>query len=327
MNADEKLCPFCAEIIKAKAIKCRHCLADFNEEYKFSATSKVAESRIPHKIEQTRNYIWWILFGLIVVILAFTNPNEKDFKYEIVKKIQESEKVDDSNPFHKLMLGVASYAIESVTERNNYLIFSIFEIDSSLLKIVNPDMPRLRFLGIGRQIIPLFNMLKHADEESSARRFTEPRKNKSASEEPSSNPKKLKDSFSADIPESIKAHLQKEYSDVNPSDFGIRETLDINGDHTKDYVITIDKSEYCGVSNTGCLHLIFISNDRSHYRLHYMDNPRWIELSKETIDGLPILNFHVLGTMCDGAQNNAEDCIQKLYWHDQKLEASYHLNN
>jgi hypothetical protein len=156
MNADEKLCPFCAEIIKAKAIKCRHCLADLTNEYKFSATSKGADSRIPHKIERTRNYIWWILFGVIIAIMAFTNPNKKDFKYEIVKKIQESEKVDNSNPFEKLIEGVASFAIDSVTERNNYVLFSIFEIDSSILKIINPETPRIRFLGIGGKIIPLF---------------------------------------------------------------------------------------------------------------------------------------------------------------------------
>lgn len=30
MNTDEKECPYCAEVIKLKAIKCRHCRAELN---------------------------------------------------------------------------------------------------------------------------------------------------------------------------------------------------------------------------------------------------------------------------------------------------------
>ena len=106
----------------------------------------------------------WVILGLVALVLAFTNPNEKDFKYEIVKKIQESGEIDDLNPFQKLMVGIASYAIDSVTERKNYLIFSIFEIDSSLIKIINPDTPRLKFVGIAGQIIPLFQSKSFAED-------------------------------------------------------------------------------------------------------------------------------------------------------------------
>lgn len=156
MNLDEKECPYCAEIIKAKATKCRHCGSDLSQT--FTPNLKVNREDVSNfQLQESRkSYTGWIILAFVAVILTFTNPTEKDFKYEIVKKIQESGKVDDSNPFEKLIVGFASYAIDSATERKDYLIFSIFEIDTSILKIINPDTPRLKFLGIGGQIIPIY---------------------------------------------------------------------------------------------------------------------------------------------------------------------------
>jgi hypothetical protein len=155
MKPDEKVCPLCAEIIKLKAIKCRHCLADLTTDFKFSSSSVKANTHNLNKIQRNKSYVGWILFAIVITTLALTNPNEKDFKYEIVKKIQESGKIDGSSFIGKLAAGIASYAINSATVRTNYYLFSTFEIDSSLLKNINPDTPRIKFLGIGGMVFPI----------------------------------------------------------------------------------------------------------------------------------------------------------------------------
>lgn len=146
MKSDERLCPFCAEIIKKEAIKCKHC------------SSYVVDTlQDRHKASNVRRKKYtapWILI-ITLAILAITNPTESDFKYEVVKHIQGSGKVDPNDLIGKLTTGIASYAVNSITERKSYLFFSIFEMDNSLLKIIDPNAHKVKYLGILGMIIPL----------------------------------------------------------------------------------------------------------------------------------------------------------------------------
>lgn len=146
MKSDEKLCPFCAETIKKEAIRCKHCSSDVVD---------IRPNQLKASNPTRRKYTtFWVLI-IFLAILAATNPSENDFKYEVVKNIQGSGKVDPNDIIGKLTTGITSYAINAITERKNYLFFSIFEIDNSLLKIIDPNTHEVKYLGILGMIIPL----------------------------------------------------------------------------------------------------------------------------------------------------------------------------
>jgi hypothetical protein len=46
-------------------------------------------------------------------------------------------------------------AIDKTTERKDYFLFSVYNVDTSVLRLFNNDVPDLKFLGIGSQFIPL----------------------------------------------------------------------------------------------------------------------------------------------------------------------------
>jgi hypothetical protein len=139
-----------------KAVKCRHCGQSLAETQNPQISSRSWDDPIAT-----------IIIAIILLILYLTNPSEKEFKDAITQRIDESGIVDKSNPFQQLMVGIASYAINAITTRSNYYIFSIFEIDSSLLKMIDNDTPKLKFIGIAGHIIPLFNANSDLSDSSS----------------------------------------------------------------------------------------------------------------------------------------------------------------
>jgi ABC-type phosphate/phosphonate transport system permease subunit len=146
MNPDDKKCPFCAEIVKKEAIKCKHCGSNI---------AKVPPILSQPPKSRRNKYTLMVIFIAATLILASTNPDEKDFNEQVIKNLQGSQKLNQDDTIGKLAIGVTSYAINLMTERKNYYIFSVFEIDTSLLKIINPNTQRMRYLGVLGQIIPL----------------------------------------------------------------------------------------------------------------------------------------------------------------------------
>ncbi len=192
MNSNLKECPYCAELIKTRAIKCHHCGQNLFDNQNTKTNSRSWDDPIA------------IICGVLALILYLTNPTQNDFKEAIVQRINESGTVEKSNAFQKLIVGIASYAIDSVTTRTNYYIFSIFEIDSSLLRIIDSDTPRLKFVGIAGRIIPLFqnDASSNTNKNSSHRDISEDKVSKKFKNEISSANQNDSDNIGSDEQES-----------------------------------------------------------------------------------------------------------------------------
>jgi len=136
MINDEKNCPFCGETIKYVAIKCKHCQSNLVDEIVESNNSNNSDY-LNYRLKRIQTTIWSAL--IICGVLFFTNPSKQDF----VSWAQL--KVNSYANQHLGTLGVGLAALlggpvinNSVTRQNFYL-FSIFIIDSTLVKALIED--------------------------------------------------------------------------------------------------------------------------------------------------------------------------------------------
>lgn len=105
-------------------------------------------------VEGIVNFIGYLIGALIVVGLLASNPTKQDFDQFLRKSIQNEIGQKDfiSNFFTEAIL----IGAKEVTTRENFLFFSTYEIDISTFRLFASDLPpRLRFVGIGGQFIPL----------------------------------------------------------------------------------------------------------------------------------------------------------------------------
>lgn len=98
-----------------------------------------------------RRTLLWL--GLLVLLLAYVNPELKDFHAYVQKKVASAGNSSDKL-MENFVAGVSENALKAAQEqgavRKNYLIFSIFEIE-------NPtDHKTHRVLGFAKSVfIPL----------------------------------------------------------------------------------------------------------------------------------------------------------------------------
>jgi hypothetical protein len=102
-----------------------------------------------------------IIIALVVLVvlglLAATNPNEKNFEDYVAGKINSEMKGKETgaNLFEQFLGRAAGMTASRMTLRHNYVLFSIFEFETAWIRLVKPDFPRIKFLGVAGRIIPL----------------------------------------------------------------------------------------------------------------------------------------------------------------------------
>ena len=102
----------------------------------------------------------------IILILGLTNPNKADFIFfannYVKKQYPELQLTQTEEPEEKIMnffRGIAKIAITNVidgaTTYQNYYLFTIYTVDTSLLQLIGKEQKNLKFLGIAGQFIPI----------------------------------------------------------------------------------------------------------------------------------------------------------------------------
>ena len=113
------------------------------------------------------------LVGIAVVILIelyATNPTKKEFNEFISKQVQKKmvEKSGEQNFITNLVAGVAGSMVNEVSERKDYVFFSTYKVDLSVIRMFGGDTKDMTFVGIGGQFIPLSGVGSDAPSGSSS---------------------------------------------------------------------------------------------------------------------------------------------------------------
>ena len=168
--SDKKACQFCGEEILVVALKCKHCGSNLAVGALNAGNSAAATSTSDDERESSNEPSFWTqlaVYGVIFVIgvgLLATNPSRDEFKSFLNQKIEGGiEKVlfkassdkDTQGILGSIVKGIASAAMSKILHRQNYYVFSIFELDTSLIRAIGVDVPQVKFLGIAGNFIPL----------------------------------------------------------------------------------------------------------------------------------------------------------------------------
>lgn len=144
MNSDEKQCPYCSEVIKSSAVKCKHCGSDLVENNQENQGS----SNISYNSKLFR-YTILIAFGLF--ILTISNPPKSSFVSHVESKVMTYANQNGG----VLGVGLASFLagpiINKSVTRTNFYIFSIFTVESNIAKMLEDGArpnQSIHFIGL-----------------------------------------------------------------------------------------------------------------------------------------------------------------------------------
>jgi hypothetical protein len=174
-----------------------------------------------------------VIFGVIIFGLAITNPSKTDFKNfineKISSKVDKELSKDKALGFSKELMsgfvkGISNIAVEGMINRENFFIFSTYEVDTSFFKALNQDVSEMKFLGIANSFIPLSkSVFSKSDNEKSPK--TELSQTENFITEPKEEAIKENESRIEDLNLNTKKDLNQEETVVMNSEAEIRNIL------------------------------------------------------------------------------------------------------
>lgn len=146
-----KTCRYCGEEILAVAVKCKHCGSSLTETPVRNGGNKLSvESG-----SVARSPKGLIAAVIASLILAITNPSQPDFNEFVLERISKSTENQANTGLNRFLSGVAVMAVSNMTDRTNLILFSLYDVDVSMVKAFNPNVQNRKFLGVLGQFIPL----------------------------------------------------------------------------------------------------------------------------------------------------------------------------
>tara|TARA_B100001057_G_scaffold295075_1_gene295189 strand:+ start:7287 stop:7631 length:345 start_codon:yes stop_codon:yes gene_type:complete len=103
-------------------------------------------------MQNKRKYIILSILTFIIFFLVLTTPKQKDFDTYLSDKVRNyTLNMGEDNQNAAIFSGLTFYILQNnndLIERENYLLFSIFKIDTSLIRSFGGDIDDIVVLGI-----------------------------------------------------------------------------------------------------------------------------------------------------------------------------------